>query len=323
MSRDIPIALQEDLDDPSITMCQLLRVRDKHGNWYGFAHLDRDVTYDWGDGPLVHKARTGMKPASYEATADLAVDNSEAQTLIPTYDPPITPEMIQAGLFDYQTAEVVLVNYLAPENGAASLFTGYVGRVWIFDDLQIAFELRALSAYYREQGLCSLTSITCRHDFGSPQVDDNGRVGCGVDAEALWVGGEVTAVSLEPDRVFTVTLTEAPAYDLALGLIELIDGPNIGRQFEIAEVEDEGGNVFALTLNREAPLSFEVGQELRVRPDCPKTKEACIERANLINMGAEPHIVAGDAGKSSMPGARIGSGLVGGGSDAGTENEAV
>ena len=294
MSRTIPIALQAHLDGNVTTTCRLLRIEIRDGRVFGVTSLDADVTYDDGRGEVVYVANQGVDPSALAADADLSVANAEAQSLLVTTGTGITEAMIEAGELRDAEWTMYLVNYRNLGMGHVILGAGDVGEVTKRWGLVWVPELLSYSVRLR-QPIGTHWSRTCRAIFGSPA---EGQSGCGVDAEALFVSGTVTAVGAENDRQFTgdaaISGTPVP------GRVEWLTGPNAGR---IGIVEDFATG--AATLGNAMPYPIAIGHTYRIRPDCSRTWAACVAYANQLNFKGEPLIPTGDAASVSTPGAQV------------------
>lgn len=297
MSRTIPIALQAHLDQPVTTTCRLLRIRMRDGRVFGVTDLDVDVEYDHGDdlGLVSYSASQGFEPAAMAYDADMSVSNSEAQSLLLTTFTGITESMIEAGELRDAEWTLFLVNYRDLSAGSAAILdagdvgevTKRWGMVWVPELLSYSVRLR--------QPIGTHWSRTCRAIFGTPA---EGQTGCGVDAEALWVEGEVTAVGVESDRQFTGDASVSGS--VVPGRVEWLSGSNIGR-IGIVETFDAG----VVTLANAMPFQIEAGDEYRIRPDCARTFDACKAYGNALNFKGEPLIPTGDMAAVSTPGAQV------------------
>jgi len=178
--KSIPIALQTYIDADATTLCYLCKVTTKGGTVYGFTNLDAPVTYDDGTGSLVYAADNGFTPERLQATADLAVDNTEIQGWVA--DTGITEAQIRAGLFDFAKIIVYRVNYLDLTAGHEIIVSGTAGET-IFTELGWKTEFRSLTQQTK-QPISKLYSITCRARFGSqPQPN------CRATSRRVKVGG--------------------------------------------------------------------------------------------------------------------------------------
>lgn len=324
MGRAIPMALRDHLDGDVTTTCRLLRIRPRLPGFaaYGVTNLDRDVTYDHGDGPMTYLAAVGFEPSATQYTASLAVDNAEDTSLLPVYDVPISEADIRAGFYDYAEFDLFLVNYEAPTTGSALLLqSGTIGQVPINDDgLSFVTERRGLAAQAK-QSICQVDSLSCRATFGSqfhPTIIAGPleRFPCGVDASALLVDATVTAVGLENTLSFTVDPFTGDAGDLNPGMVYWLTGANAGRQNEIDD--NTAGGVITLRIETARPI--QVGDTLQYRVDCNKQARDAVKGCKApirwgdqwpLHFRGEPDIPIGDMGAMETPGASSGPGMGG------------
>lgn len=316
MPRDIPIALQPAIASSHQTWCYLMRVDPTRPEYsaYGVTSLDADVTYDDGISEITYVAAVGMVPTTLISTADNAVTEQEAESLVPEYDVPVAEADLAAGIYDYAEVNVYRVDYTDLAAGHVHVFRGTLGQI-LFGDQGLSFtqELRPL-AQSLKQSITEKWSLTCRATFGSQPIGTPGaavtqRFPCNFDAEALWEGGAVSTVGLESNQSFT-TSGLAPAYGGNPGLVRWLTGANAGRENEVDEFEDDAG-VITIGLAHPAMFPIQVGDTFDFRDDCPKTKAACKARSNWPNFRGEPNIPVADAGQAAVPGASAGIGTGG------------
>lgn len=323
MGRNIPIALQDHLDQDATTTCRLLRIQPVTPGYaaYGVTDLDQDVIYDDGNGPLLYHAAIGSQPTALKGSSDLSVDNAESQSLMPEFDVPIREEDIRAGVYDYSTYALYLVNYKDLSAGHVQLAGGTTGEVTIdADGLSFVNELRGLSAKLK-QSICQKDSLSCRATFGSqphPTIIAGPleKFPCGVDATALLVSGTVTAVGLENTLTFTVSPFTMDADELNPGMVFWQTGQNAGRSNEI-DTNTSGG---VITLSIETDWPIQIGDTLEYRVDCNKLPRDEVKGCKapirwgddwVLHFRGEPDIPIGDAGAMETPGASSGPGMGG------------
>jgi uncharacterized phage protein (TIGR02218 family) len=296
--RSIPVALQAHLDRPDTTTTRLLRILLKDGTSFGITTLDRDVTYDDGDGEVTYAASNGFDASRISSDVGYTVDNAEGYALISDDVPGTTIEMVDAGALDDAQWILYIVNYEDLSMGHMLLDAGDLGQVrtkygmvWIPELLSYAARLR--------QPIGLVDSRTCRAIFGSPA---DSQTGCGVDAEALWVEGEVLSVGAETSRTFTGDVTTTSPVDPFPGRVEWLTGNNEG-----AFLSTESFAAGVVTLDETTPYPIEVGDTYRIRPDCRKRYlEDCIGTwANGPNFKGEPLLPGGDAAQLQTPGAQM------------------
>jgi len=224
----------------------------------GVGSLDVPVTYDDGNGAVIYSAVAGFLPSSVAMSADLSVDNAEAEMLIPAYDlGPIIESEINAGKYDGAAYVMYKVNYKDLTTGRHEIvMSGTIGQNRVVGGLSCFAELRTITQKLR-QSVCELDSITCRATFGDAR--------CGVDAEALFVSGTVTSVGSESDRIFTDTSLAAADNYYSPGMVEWLTGENAGLSHE---VESNVSDIVTLTFHTRYDIA--IGDTYRIRPDCAK-----------------------------------------------------
>jgi uncharacterized phage protein (TIGR02218 family) len=302
--RDIPAALQTQLDGTGTTLCYLLKITGTDGTSFGVTSLDVDVDYDDGFGEITYSAPIGMDQSALETSSDLKVDNSEALVILADTGP-VTPEKIEAGVLDYAKFIVYRVNWKSLVSGEHYIAqTGTTGAVKNRDGLAGVIELRSLSQNLK-QTYGKLYSITCRAVFGSTTPTYEA---CNFNAESLWDAGEVDTVGTETDREFTGLLAPDAtgpngALEFAPGLVEWLTGDNAG---DTSEIEEISGAVF--TLRFPTWRTIVSGDTYQARPDCAKRfTEDCIGAYdNYLNFRGEPLIPLADESSQVSPGATVG-----------------
>lgn len=304
--RNVPAALQAHLDQASTTTARLLKITLKTGEIYGLTTLDRDVTYDDGTDEITYLATNGFDPSTLSADIGYSVDNAESYALTALDSSGLTEEMVAAGALDDAHWICYLVNYEDLSQGHVVLDAGDIGEVRVRYGVSWVAELLSYSMRLR-QPIGGVYSRTCRAIFGSPA---DSPTGCGIDASALWVSGEVLAVGAENDRLFTAdALTESgQPLTPSPGRLEWLTGSNVGRQYGIESIDSAG----EVTLSEATPYPIEVGDTYRIRPDCRKRfVEDCIGVWNNgLNFKGEPNIPVGDGVAVQAPGAQLPGGML-------------
>lgn len=300
--KTIPIELRDHYAGDATTTCFLLRMACKDGTVLGFASLDADLDYDDGDGLVTYRADNGFRPDRMQATADLAVDNTDLHGWVS--DVGVTEAQIRSGLFDYAKVRIYRVNYLDLAAGHEIIATGTAGET-AFSAHGWRTEFRSLTQQLK-QPISQLYSRTCRARYGSQYPGTNigqpeERKPCG----AIWVWTEatITAVDpIEPDRIFSVTGLGSV---IVPSVIRMTSGDNAGKESEIDAYTS--GEV---TLTFPLPYVPQVGDTLEYRDDCSKIWDDA-EAGCLYHWGAErplhfrgEHLIPSD-GQSMVPGADI------------------
>lgn len=320
--KTIPAPLLTHKGQPSTTLTDLLLIGPlPDASYRGFTLLDADVAYNGGSGLVTYKARTGMQMSALQSTADVGVDNAEAETLYPLAGfeaEGFTQAQIDAGDLDKTPFVVYRVNYLDLTAGRHEIIAGgTIGEQRTKFGQMTILELRSLSQQLK-QTVGELDSLTCRARFGSQAAPDSHgspveRFPCEYNLQAEWIAGSVTSVSgAEPDREFTDTALLQAADYFEPGLVEWLTGDNAGQE---QEVEAFGTSIIGLQFPAVAAIS--VGDTFRIRRDCTKRwtdANSCNTFWGVnkpLHFRGEPHTPVGETGTLNSPGAGI-SGNIGG-----------
>ena len=210
-------ALKAHLSQPyqTTTTCWLVRLRDGSGGdpqVRGFTAHNAALTFDleaWmitqsltptpgiaGTGSVVYAAETGYTPSDIAGAADLSPDNLETDGVLSS--PSITEADLNAGIWDFASVTIFLVNWADLSMGALILRSGKLGEVTVGRE-NFKAELRGVSqAYSRTIG--ALTSPGCRANLGDAQ--------CKVDLAPFTDTATLTGVGTDGVTLFASSLTQ-------------------------------------------------------------------------------------------------------------------
>lgn len=297
--RSASVALLAHLQQVDTTTCRLLKITTRSDITFGLCTLDVDIDYDDGDGEITYYATQGFDPSAFRTDTGYAVDNAEAMALLQesiissNEVPGIDLEMVEAGEFTDATWRCVLVNFKDLSMGHMELGFGDIGETTTRYGMLWIPELLSIMDRFK-QPIGEVWSLRCRAIFGSPA---DSPTGCGVDAEALWVTGEVESVGAETNRSFVGSAVGSP-YSFP-GRVQFLTGKNAGPLYA-TEALDSGSQI---SLSETAGYPIEIGDTYRIRPDCAKrfTQDCIGVWDNGINFKGEPHIPLGDAAQVLTP----------------------
>lgn len=317
--------LLADVQRGATALCLLLRIDPVNPGFdgYGVTSTNRDVRYNPGDGERLYSAAIGMEPTDISASGGLSIDNAEAKQLMPVYDIPVSEEAIAAGMYDYATFAVYLVNYEALETGRHCVIQeGTIGKVSVRDDgLSFVTELLGLAAQLKQE-ICSKYTKTCRAIDGTmpvgsslpgPQVK---RDPCGVDFTAYLKTTTVSDVGLENTLTFRIDPDDidgdwATANFFVPGRVKFTSGRNAGRTLEIMASTTDGW----ITLRHEAGFAIEEDDELDYRRGCSfifdDADKGCLAHAGpdrIHRFKGYPRIPTENEAQLMTPGATVGPG---------------
>ena len=264
---------------PCVTeRCQIWTITRRDGVVFRYTSHDRDLLY----GGQVYSACRSLNPSASENASSLgSVGNIELEGIID--DDGISEADLYGGLFDDAYVTVDLISWGSLAESPRRLASGWTGELSQGDS---GFRMEVLGAGARldQQALVQMITPGCRWEFGSPQ--------CGVDAEALSIGGVVTAAQTR--AVFSAVL-DGPDGGLqwANGKVRWTSGVNAGLVLEVKSVDFGSGLV---TLWPSAAHLPSPGDAFDLLPGCDKAKTGgCTVYSNIINFGGFPDVPGSDA----------------------------
>ena len=190
--RQLPVALAAHLATKTRRLARCWKVLRQDGEVFGFTAHDRDLTF----GGLTYKAATGIQPTATEAQTKLAPDNMEALGILDSEA--ITPEDLQAGVWDFARVEVYLVDWANPANTAEPIHVGRIGQVRTERQTYTA-ELRGLADAY-SQTIGQTYQPSCRATFCDAK--------CKLDPADYTVTGTIEDASADGLVLFDSARTE-------------------------------------------------------------------------------------------------------------------
>ena len=302
MSRRINPALLAHMQDQTMTLCELLRLRLEDGRLFGVTSLDRDVFYD----NMWWRAYTGMDSSVIATDTNLSVDNSEVSMLLRAMaQDGLTLDQVRSGVLDNGTYQFFIINYEDTAQ-AHMLDAGDIGEVKVANEHSVTVELLSHAVRLRNS-VGRVDSIRCRAVFGTYA---NSQTGCGVNADVMWENGTITGIGDEQRRVFadsSVPLkTESNMYRA-----RFTSGRNRSpRLYQIDAYSIASGTI---ALIEPARFDLEIGDTFQIRPDCNKLPDDCKKYGNFINYKGEPYIPVADGLEGAIPNAQLAGGVTGGG----------
>lgn len=265
--------LKAHLEGEYLTVCTLWKITRMDAQVFGFTDNSRDVVY----GGVTYEAASGHTPSNIKTTSNLGVDNLEVQSVLDSAS--ITEADIQAGLWDFATVEIMLVNYLSLADGHMMLRKGWMGNVKTGRSEFVA-ELRGMMQPL-QQTIGRLYLPACDAALGD--------VRCGVTLGTYTVTGSVTTAT--SSRVFTDTARTEPDGYFDGGLITWTSGDNDTYQMEVKSSTAAG----VITLQQGMPNDTTIGDTYSLSAGCDKTLATCKAKfSNVANFRGFPHVPGTD-----------------------------
>ena len=253
-------------------LASLWRVTRTDGTEMGFTDHDRDLVVDG----LTYKAASGFTPTTVASSSGMSVDNLDIQSVLDSAD--ISEADLRAGVYDYATIEVLLVDHGNPDGGTLYLRKGTLGEVKMSGPTFVA-ELRGMAQVFSKK-IGQLYSPTCRADLG----DDR----CGIDLTAISVKGVVQTVHSQ--RSFTDPARIQLDGWFRNGLLSWTSGANAGLCMEVRSFADGRFELFLPMARTIAP-----GDGYEVQAGCNKLITTCRDKfANAAAFRGEPHVPGND-----------------------------
>ena len=263
---------------PCVTSrCQIWTITRRDGVVFRYTSHDQDVRY----GGQVYSSCRSLDPSASENASTLgSVGNIELEGIID--DDGISEADLYGGLFDdaYVTVDLIAWDGAEAPRRLASGWTGELSQG------ETGFKMEVLGAGARldQQALVQMVTPGCRWVFGSPE--------CGVDVEALAIGGTVTA-SASRGRFLALLDAGDGGLQWGNGRLRWTSGANVGQVVEVKSVDFDTGDVVLWASPAFLP---EPGDAFDLLPGCDFVREGgCTVYANVINFGGFPDVPGSDS----------------------------
>lgn len=164
--KTITAGMTSHLAETVTSLCSIWRVTRKDGVNFYFTDHDDDITFDDGDGSQTYSSLYGYQRTSIANNIGLAVDNLDLVGFFNSSA--VKEEELRAGLFDYATVRVSMVNWADLTDGNIKMRKGTLGEVIQTPQGVWRAELRGLTQAL-SQNVVDLYQAECRADLGDAQ----------------------------------------------------------------------------------------------------------------------------------------------------------
>lgn len=276
--RNLPAALEAELEGRAYGICRLIEIRRKSGAITRLAEHQDDIviagaTYAKARGFRVSSMPFVLNSSSTTVTFEVvAVDGGS-----------VDPDELRNGRYDSAGIIISACSHLLPANGLIPLFRGQFADVNFSDTGLARVSVEGLLSKARKL-VVEHYSPMCRTFFGDAR--------CKVPLGPLTQAGTVTAIS-----GYNVNISGAAASASAghwrLGLIIPTSGLGVGDAFEIREWNSPVVKTFIPAVGK-----ITAGDQVNLIPGCDFTRgpKGCGRWNNIINYRGEPYVPGGDAG---------------------------
>jgi uncharacterized phage protein (TIGR02218 family) len=279
MSKTIGANLKAHFEAETATYCILWRITRQDSVVFGFTDHDKDVVYSG----VRYQAGSGFLPTALDQKIDLSVDNLEAISFLESDR--VSVGDVLAGLFDYATLDMYVVNYEDLTMGDMILAEGWIlGEVRLEEDKFIA-EVRSKSQKLQQE-IVDVSSIQCRAALGDTQ--------CGVDVPGSYtVVGTITKVPADANTIEFYDSGRAETTDYFTGgKVTFTSGDNNTYSMEVKEYDPSTKKI---TLFLPMPYKLLAGVTYSMTYGCDKSKNTCINTFNnVVNFRGEPFVPGED-----------------------------
>jgi len=278
--RDLPAALEAELEGRAYGICRLIEIRRKSGALLRLAEHQANLTVD---GDVSTRAR-GFRVSSLPFVINAVQTNVVFEVAV-IDDGSIDPDDLRNGLYDSAAVQISACSHLIPANGKIKLFKGNFAGIEFSDTGLASIGVEGLLSRTRRL-LIEHYSPMCRTWFGDER--------CKVPLAPLTQAGTVTSIS---GYNIVISGTAASAADdyWNLGLIIPTSGQGVGDAWEIRDWITSS-NVVKTYIPAVGKIS--AGDSVNLIPGCDFTRGAkgCGRWNNIINYRGEPYVPGQDAG---------------------------
>ena len=196
MKTSVSTAFKNHLASNYHTLATCWKVTRQDSTVKAFTDHDADIVFD----SVTYLAASGYTASNIDSTDALNVDNLEVQGMLTS--PSITEDELRAGLWDYASVEIFLVNWADLSMGRLVQRVGTLGEISTNRGYFVA-ELRGLTqAFTRMIG--ELTSPACRASLG----DERCKVNLVGGSPSFTRTGTITAVRDDNMTIFDTSRIE-------------------------------------------------------------------------------------------------------------------
>ena len=255
------------MQEQVVTSAWCWKIARQDGTVMGFTSHDTNIDY----GGVMYKASTGFAPTAVSTSADMSVDNLDAESMVT--DDSITVDDLTLGKYNNAQIEVFLVNYKNLKDPIFMLRRGTIGEI-TYGRNKFTAEIRGLMENFTQKS-GKVTSKQCRTHLGTDL--------CKLNLVAFTEEGSVTAINEDGD--FYITNSHSADY-YSYGLITWLTGANAGEQMEIkAYTTDRLVKLFL-----PMPHKIAIGDTFAIQAGCDGNATTCRSRFNnLVNFRGEPY----------------------------------
>lgn len=270
--RSLPTAFQTMLDSGRQTLAFCWEIVRADAVTQRFTDFEDDIVVSGN----TYASVAGFKRTAISFSEGLSADNLDITGFLSVGS--IAQADILAGVYDYASITVSLVNYADTTQGLIPLTTGRIGDIGIKRN-EFTAELNGLTQHL-EQSFGEVTSAACRAVLGDAR--------CGKSLTGMNTTGTVTSVTNSGLFVATIGSSQ-PSGWWDGGAILWTLGNNAGRTSEVKTATTGTGPTIQLHL----PMlrAVQVGDTFTLSPGCDHARATCVSKfSNGSRFVGEPDL---------------------------------
>jgi uncharacterized phage protein (TIGR02218 family) len=272
--------LRAHFGEETTSLATCWRIERTDGFVVGFTSLDQPLVIDG----LEYSPISGQATA-FEQTLGTEADNMDVSLVFD--DERITPDDMRAGLWDYASFFVFMVNYNDLTQGKLLTVRGTVGQVSIEDDAKGTAEFLSLTDNLK-QNIGRVYTSSC-------DVKSLGDERCGVDVTQYTFSGSVSSVVSLVSFTSDISGVAKTAGYFRYGMLTWTSGANAGKSMEVIDHQYDTTATFVLF--QPMPADMAEGDTFEVVAGCDRTFATCKSKFNNVrNFRGFPHIPGRDEG---------------------------
>lgn len=270
----ISAGLASHLDTKETSLATCWKVTRTDGQIFGFTDLDVDLTVS----SILYVASTGYTRSAIQTDSALAVDNLDLEGVFDSSA--ITEQDLRAGLWDYASVEIFLVNWADLSQGTMKLRKGRLGQSNA-GRTRYTTELRGLMQHLQQE---------VGRIYGPADDVDLGDARSGINIATYTVTGTITGVT--NNREFNDTGRAEATGHFDYGKITFTSGLNDGLSMEVKSYSSVAGN-FELQLPM--PYDVQAGDTYSVHAGYDKSLNQALNKFNnVVNFRGFPYVPGTD-----------------------------
>lgn len=277
--KTVSTALAAHLASPSTTVALLWKLKRTDSEILGFTDHDQPITFNDGVDTVTYSPADGVSASATESSAT-DVGSQEIMGFLEADS--LTEQDIFAGLYNYATIEIRLVNWADLTMGAMLWKKCTMGEVKTKNG-QFTAELRGIE-FWLTTNIGEVYSSSCSADLFDAQCTLN-RADFVQDGVVVTASDKQTFV---PGPLFIggSSSNPAPAQYFVNGVITWLTGSNAGFSMEIISWDGT-----TLQLFENMPYPIQAGDTFEIEPGCDKLIQTCHDKFdNVVNHRGFPNI---------------------------------